>query len=568
MTLHLGNIDAGSTIYIPFHTFDSNGASITLTGLATSDILIYKNGSITQRSSTAGYTLLDTDGIDFDGLTGIHGFSIDLSDNTDAGFYAAGNVYWVVVSSVTVDTRTVSFVAASFRLGPAAVNVTQLLGTAWLTPGTAGTPDVNAKLAGGTAWGSGAITAASIAADAITAAKIADGAIDAATFAASAINAAAIAADAITAAKIADGAIDAATFAAGAINAAAIAADAITDAKVAADVTIASVTGAVGSVTGAVGSVTGLTAATVHADLDDIQARLPAALTVDGNIKADTLRVGGTLQTAGDIMADTNDIQARLPAALVSGRMDASVGAMAANTLTASALASDAIAEIRSIASGTSDSGTTTTMVDAARTEADTDYFKGDLILFTSGTIAGQCRLITAFDPATDTITYAPATTQAAGTQTYEILPAGRADVQLWLGSVVNALVSGRVDASAGAIANDAITAAAIAADAIGSSELAASAVTEIQTGLSTVTTAQVKAEVVAALTVDLLADSVAVDGTRPTMAQAIYEMIQFLTEKSVSGTTVTVKKVDGSTSLMTFTLDSATDPTSITRAT
>ena len=31
------------------------------------------------------------------------------------------------------------------------VSVTQLLGTAWLTPGTAGTPDVNAKLVGGTA---------------------------------------------------------------------------------------------------------------------------------------------------------------------------------------------------------------------------------------------------------------------------------------------------------------------------------------------------------------------------------------------------------------------------------
>jgi hypothetical protein len=40
------------------------------------------------------------------------------------------------------------------------------------------------------------------------------------------------------------------------------------------------------------------------------------------------------------------DIQGRLPAALVSGRMDASVGAMAANTLTASALATDAVGEI------------------------------------------------------------------------------------------------------------------------------------------------------------------------------------------------------------------------------
>jgi hypothetical protein len=45
--------------------------------------------------------------------------------------------------------------------------------------------------------------------------------------------------------------------AAGVITATSIAADAITDAKVASDVTIASVTGAVGSVTGAVGSVTG-----------------------------------------------------------------------------------------------------------------------------------------------------------------------------------------------------------------------------------------------------------------------------------------------------------------------
>jgi hypothetical protein len=48
-----------------------------------------------------------------------------------------------------------------------------------------------------------------------------------------------------------------ASIAANAITATSINADAITDAKVAADVTIASVTGAVGSVTGAVGSVTG-----------------------------------------------------------------------------------------------------------------------------------------------------------------------------------------------------------------------------------------------------------------------------------------------------------------------
>ena len=58
----------------------------------------------------------------------------------------------------------------------------------------------------------------------------------------------------------------------------------------------------------------------------------------------------GILDTIRDntvaIETDTEDIQGRLPAALVSGRMDASVGAMAANVLTASALATDAVTEV------------------------------------------------------------------------------------------------------------------------------------------------------------------------------------------------------------------------------
>jgi hypothetical protein len=149
MTIHLGYVATGATIYIPFHTFNSSGASVTISGLAVTDIEIYKNGSVTQRSSDAGYTLLDTDGIDFDGLTGIHGFSIDLNDNTDAGFYAAGSFYWVVVSAVTVDSQTVSFVAATFFLGPAQANVTQYNGTA----GTfaSGRPEVNLSHIAGSA---------------------------------------------------------------------------------------------------------------------------------------------------------------------------------------------------------------------------------------------------------------------------------------------------------------------------------------------------------------------------------------------------------------------------------
>ena len=58
-----------------------------------------------------------------------------------------------------------------------------------------------------------------------------------------------------------------------------------------------------------------------------------------------------------------SDIQARLPAALIGGRIDATVGAMAANTLTASALATDAVTEISTAISSTAGSGALTTTV-------------------------------------------------------------------------------------------------------------------------------------------------------------------------------------------------------------
>ena len=119
MSVDLGMVRPGKTIYIPFATYDSNdpSASVTLTGLATSDIEIYKDGGTTQRASDSGYALLDSDGIDFDGVTGIHGFSIDLADNSTANFWEAGSTYWVVVASITVDAATVNFVAAKFEIG-------------------------------------------------------------------------------------------------------------------------------------------------------------------------------------------------------------------------------------------------------------------------------------------------------------------------------------------------------------------------------------------------------------------------------------------------------------------
>jgi hypothetical protein len=200
------------------------------------------------------------------------------------------------------------------------------------------------------AIGTGAIDADALAADAITAAKIANGAIDAATFAAGAIDAAAIASDAIAAAKIATGAITAAKFAAGAIDAAAIAADAITAAKVAADVS-AEIADAVWDELKA-----GHAVADSFGDFLDIEvsSRLatagyttpPTAAAIRAEMDANSVDLDAIGALATAIQADTDNIQTRIPAALVGGRIDASVGAMAADVITAAALATDAVNEL------------------------------------------------------------------------------------------------------------------------------------------------------------------------------------------------------------------------------
>ena len=64
------------------------------------------------------------------------------------------------------------------------------------------------------------------------------------------------------------------------------------------------------------------------------------------------------------------------------------------------------------------------------------------------------------------------------------------------------------------------------------------------------------------------LTESYSALGAEPTLTQAVYLILQQLYEKDVTGATVTVKKLDGSTTAATGTLNDATAPTSVTRAT
>jgi len=144
------------------------------------------------------------------------------------------------------------------------------------------------------------------------------------------------------------------------------------------------------------------------------------------------------------------------------------------------------------------------------------------------------------------------------------------------------------------------IAVSSIGANVITASALATDAVNEIQSGLATPTnitagtittvtnltnaptsgdlTSTMKSSVTtavptaaqnfAAVLTTALTESYAADNVAPTLAQAILLIQQSLHEFAISSTTRTVKKLDGSTTAATFTLDSATAPTSTTRAT
>lgn len=320
---HLGDYAPATVLYFMFTTYrPSTGAAYTLAG--TPVVRVYKNGSTTQHTTTYSVTA------DFDTITGLNYFTIDTS--ADGTFYAAGGQFTCVLEAGTVDSvSVVGTVVGTFTLNA----------TSALRPTTAGrTLDVSAGGEAGLDWAN------------------------------------------------------------------------------------------VGSPT----TVVGLT--------------------------------GTTVKTATDVETDTADIQSRLPAALVSGRIDASVGAMAANVITATAIEADAITDAK---------------VAADVTIASVTGAVGSVTGNVGGNVAGSVASVTA--------------AVTVGTN------------------------------------ND-------------------------KTGYALSATGS------AALT-----EGYAALGAAATLPQLLYEVRALLAEKSISGTTLTTKKLDGATQAATYTLDDATTPSAITRA-
>lgn len=99
---------------IEFSTFSSDdpSASVTITDLAAGDVYIHKNGAAAP-GTPGGKTVR----IDVNGVTGNHLIVLDLTDTTDAGFYANGAFYTVRIEGATVDGATINAWVGSFSIG-------------------------------------------------------------------------------------------------------------------------------------------------------------------------------------------------------------------------------------------------------------------------------------------------------------------------------------------------------------------------------------------------------------------------------------------------------------------
>lgn len=486
--IDLGIVKPGSTIRIPFSSFDKDdGSAITMTNFAAADILIYKDGSTTERASTAGFTATT----DFDAKTGKHLAIIDLADNTTAGFYSVGSEYIVAIDSVTVDAVTTGGWIARFVIGynDATLNTTIASYTNatsfTLTDGPAEDDAINGRWAviHDTAsrvqcsWVevldyTGSTRTVTLAAGATFTAAAGDGfslmgptplrattigrTLDVSSTGEAGLDWANIGSP-TTSQTLSGTTVGTATavttvngLAAGVITATSIANDAITDSKVASDVTIASVTGAVGSVTGNVGG------------------------NVIGSVASVTGNVGGNV--VGSV-------------ASVTARVTANTDQLAGQTVTAAA----GVTFPTSVASPTN---------------------------ITAGTITTVTTL-TGHTPQTGDV-YA-------------------------LANGANGFVATKADTAA-ILLDTGTDGVVVAAASKTGFRLSATGVGDI------LTTA--------------LTESYAADGAAPTLSQALFAIQQMMQERSITSTTMTVNRLDGTTAAFTLTLNDATSPTAITRAT
>lgn len=115
MVKDLGVYSTTGTVSLEFATLSQTGSVVApVSPLEAADIRIYKSGSAIPKGTTAGVTMISPYG----GVGGYHQVTIDLTDNTDAGFWESGKEYTIILApDELIDGATVVQLLALFKIG-------------------------------------------------------------------------------------------------------------------------------------------------------------------------------------------------------------------------------------------------------------------------------------------------------------------------------------------------------------------------------------------------------------------------------------------------------------------
>lgn len=342
------------------------------------------------------------------------------------------------------------------------------------------------------------------------------------------------------------------------------------------------------------------TATDVETDTADIQSRLPAALGANGNIKADVRDYNGT---AGTFSGGRPEVNTTHAAGTAWGSGAITAGSIAADAIGASELAADAVAEIADAIWDEARSGHVSAGTFGEYVNANVTYYGGSAGSFSGGRPAVNTTHWggTAVGSVTFSVTVASggitSSSFAAGAITEaaigdDAITLGKLDAavysqigtDVWASATRTLTAGTNIQLPSNGLANVTAWTVAITGNitgnlsgSVGSVSGAVGSVTGNVGGNVTGSVGSIATDGIAAASIATAAGQKMADiFFRRTMANveassngetlglsSLYGLVQMAQECAVSGTTMTVKKTDGTTTLdtKTITTDAAADP-------
>jgi hypothetical protein len=540
MMLNFGDIAVNAVVHLPFNSNRASGSSVApgsnaATGTGPNGtIQIYKDNGTTPRASSSGVTYTES----FNSVTGLNFINIDTSDNTTAGFYAAGHDYFVVLNTADIDGQTVSACIGIFSIQNRsdATLISQLL-SMLQEVGTSSSYRFTTSALSQAPTGGSAPTVSQIATAVWQDATGSD----------------------FTAANSIGKSLYTSGVVPGGTNGLFIAGT-----NAATTITTALTTTFTGNLTGTVGNL----AAGAKTDVENaVWNATSASHESAGTTGLVIHELSTTLQEVG-----THDQYQFTTTALANGPSGGGGGPTAAQIATAvwQDTTSGDFTTVGSIGKSLFTSGAVPGaaggLVIAGSNAATT--FAG----LTTGALS--CTTITASGAVAFQSTFAVTTSTALGALSCTTLTAsGAVAFQSTFGvtgtMTVNAFTCSNNFLVSGTTTFTGVVTASNASNSILGVTLAAGSIVTATFGTCDFTSTMktsLNTSVDGLLTVQM-AESYAADGVAPTLAQSLFLIQQALTEFSISGTTLTGKKLDGSTLAFVLTLNSGTAPTAVTRS-